>query len=331
MKKIALYGSFNSNMLNALKEKCPDGFELFHVPAGKDLSGLAQADYMVNRGGAVDAAVMDAAPNIQFIQKWGVGYDKIDVKEAGVRGIPVAICTGGNAMPVAELAVTLMLDVLRNVVPMAKRLKKGEWSREQFSSRSYLLHNKTVGLVGIGNIAKKVAAIVRGGFQCSVLYYDVFRLSPQQEQEMGVQYVDLDTLMSQSDIVSIHVPLLESTANMIDREKLERMKPTGCLINTSRGGVVNEKDLIQVLQEKRILGAGLDTFAVEPLPQTSELLQMDCVVTTPHCGGNTADNDTNMAAICMENISCYDATRNQDMRAIVNREFLTKQSVQCVS
>lgn len=322
MKKIALYGSFNSNMLHALKEKCPEGFELFQVAAGGDLTALAQADYMVNRGGAVDATVMNAAPHVKLIQKWGVGYDKIDVKEAGARGIPVAICTGGNALPVAELTVTLMLDVLRNVVPLAERLKKGEWAREQFSPRSYLLQNKTVGLVGIGNIAKKVAGIVKNGFHCQVLYYDIFRLSPEVEQELGVQYADLDTLMSQSDVVSIHVPLLDSTAGMIDRSKLERMKPTACLINTSRGGVVNEEDLIQILKEKRILGAGLDTFAVEPLPVTSELLNMDCVVTTPHCGGNTADNDINMAAICMENIGQYDATKDQQMRTIVNREFL---------
>lgn len=327
MKKIALYGSFNANMLQALKEKCPDGFEQYYVPAGHDLSELAQADYMVNRGGAVDSAVMDAASKVKLIQKWGVGYDKIDVKEAGARGIPVAICTGGNALPVAELTVTLMLDVLRNVIPLAERLKRGEWAREEFSPRSYLLNNKTVGLVGIGNIAKKVAGIVQGGFHCQVLYYDIFRLSPEQEQQLGVQYADLDTLMSQADIVSIHVPLLDSTANMIDRSKLERMKPTACLINTSRGGVVNEEDLIQVLQEKRILGAGLDTFALEPLPATSQLLNMDCVVTTPHCGGNTADNDVNMAAICMENIAQYDTAQDTQMRAIVNREFLKSAAV----
>ena len=244
------------------------------------------------------------------------------MKAAGVRGIPVAICVGGNSIPVAEVAVTLMLSVLRNVVPMAERMKQGQWAREQFSPRSYLLHGKTVGLIGIGNIAKKVAAIVRGGFDCTVLYYDIFRLTEAEEQDLGVTYVDLDTLMSQSDIVSVHVPLLDSTAGMIDREKLERMKPTACIINTSRGGVIQEDDLIQVLQEGRILGAGLDTFAHEPLPQESPLLQMDCVVTTPHCGGNTIDNDGNMAAICMQNIVQYDTSGDDCMRSIVNRSLL---------
>lgn len=321
-KKIVFYGSFSGNMLKSLNSKCPEGFETCQVPAGGDLSALASADYMVNRGGAVDSSVMDAAPRLKWIQKWGVGYDKIDIKAAGERGIPVGICVGGNSMPVAELAVTLMLDVLRNVVPLNAKMKEGEWVREQYSARSYLLHGKTVGLIGIGNIASKVASIVRSGFDAQVLYYDVFRLSEEQERSLGVVYADLDTLMAQADIVSIHVPLLESTAGMIDRSKLSLMKPTACIINTSRGGIINEADLIEVLREGKILGAGLDTYAQEPLSRDSELLKLDCVVATPHCGGNTADNDINMAAICMDCIARYDASGSREMREIVNREFL---------
>lgn len=322
MKKILLYGNFSENMQNALAAKCPEGFQVEHQPVGCDLSLLAGADYIINRGGEVNAAVIQAARNTKLIQKWGVGYDKIDVKTAGERGIPVAICVGGNAMPVAELAVTLMLDVLRSVVPMSACLKQGDWSRDRFSPRAYLLHGKTVGLVGIGNIAKKVAAIVRGGFDCQVLYYDVFRLNPEQEQELGVTCVSLDELMAQSDIVSIHVPLLDSTAGMINRKNLALMKPTACIINTSRGGVIQEEDLIEALRNNKILGAGLDTYAVEPLPAGSPLLAMEQVVTTPHCGGNTVDNDINMAAICMDNIARYDASGDRSMRAIVNREYL---------
>lgn len=321
MKKIALYGNFSPNMLECLQKKCPEGFETYHVPVG-GLEQLAQADYIVNRGGAVDGGVMDAAPSLKLIQKWGVGYDKIDVVAAGQRGIPVSICVGGNALPVAELAVTLMLDVLRSVVPMAGCLKQGDWARDRFSPHAYLLTGKTVGLVGIGNIAKKVAAIVKGGFGCEVIYYDVFPLTAEQEKELGVRYVELDELMAQANIVSIHVPLLESTAGMIDASRLALMKPTACIINTSRGGVINEPDLIEVLQNGSILGAGLDTFAVEPLSQDSPLLKLDNVVTTPHCGGNTVDNDINMAAISMECIAQYDATGDKTMRTIVNKAEL---------
>lgn len=323
MKRIALFGKFSESMLDALKTKCPEGFEVFQVGLEDDTAALADADYIVNRAGSVDAELVASLKKTKLIQKWGVGYDKIDVKAAGEKGIPVAICVGGNAMPVAELAVALMLTVLRNVVPMAERLKQGDWAREQFSPRSYLLRGKTVGLVGIGNIAKKVAAIVRGGFECPVFYYDVFRLSQEQEQELGVAYAPLDELMAQADIVSIHVPLLESTAGMIDGRRIALMKPNACIINTSRGGVINEPDLIDALIAGKILGAGLDTFAQEPLPQDSPLLKLDNVVTTPHCGGNTVDNDINMATICMDNIAHYDANQDKTMRAIVNSEFLS--------
>ena len=122
--------------------------------------------------------------------------------------------------------------------------------------------------------------------------------------------------------MSIHVPLLDSTAGMISKERLAMMKPTACIINTSRGGVVDEAALIEALEAGTILGAGLDTFAAEPLDKDSPLLKLDNVVATPHCGGNTVDNDINMAAICMEDIAQYAATGDKGMRSIVNKEEL---------
>ncbi len=321
MKKIALYGSFTPNMLQAIRAKCPEGFAPYEVEAGA-FKALADADYMINRAAEVDGSVLDAAPRLKWIQKWGVGYEKIDIRAAGARGIPVGICVGGNSLPVAELAVALMLAVLRNIVSMSARLKEGEWARNEFFSRSYLLNGKTVGLIGIGNIARKVASIVRNGFGAQVLYYDVQRLSEAQEATLGVTYTALNELLALSDIVSLHVPLLASTEGMIDGGKLALMKPTACLINTSRGGIVDEPALIQVLKEGRILGAGLDTFAQEPLPADSELLKLDCVVTTPHCGGNTVDNDIHMAGICVDCIVAHDATGSRTMPEIVNNEFL---------
>ncbi len=322
MKTIALHGNFSENMKRALSEKCPEGFTICPVNAKDDEGVLASADYIINRGGAADAEAIRKMKNTKMLQKWGVGYDKIDVQAAGERGIPVAITVGGNSEPVAELTVSLMLAVLRNIVPMAERMKKGEWSRDQFAPRSYLLNGKTVGLLGIGNIAKKVAKILKNGFDCEILYYDVFRMSEEQEKELGYRFVTVDELMAESDIVSIHVPLLDSTAGMINAEKLALMKPTAYLINTARGGVINEPDLIEALKAGKLMGAALDTYASEPLPADSELLEMDNVITTPHCGGNTVDNDINMAAICMENIARYDATGDKSMRCFVNQAFL---------
>ena len=322
MKTIALYGTFSENMVSCLRQKCPEGFEFRVITQENEAELLPGADYLINRATAVDVPVLDAAKGLKMLQKWGAGYDKIDVRAAGERGIPVAVCVGGNSMPVAELTVALMMSVLRNIQPMAERLRRGEWSRNEYAGKSYLLHGRTVGLLGIGNIAKKVAAILRGGFGCPVLYYDVFRLPEEQEVALGVRYAELDELLKRSDIVSIHVPLLESTAGMINKEKLALMKPTAFLINTARGGVVNEDDLIEALKAGTIAGAGLDTFAKEPLDPASELLTMDNVVATPHCGGNTIDNDINMAAICMENIAAYDASGDRSLRCFVNRDYL---------
>ena len=299
MKKIALYGTYSENMLACLDQKCPEGFSLFRVAADAPVAELADADYIVSRAGAVGEEAFAAAPRLRMVQKWGVGYDKIDVKAAGQRGIPVSICVGGNSMPVAELAVTLMLTVLRNVVPMDICMEAGKWERDRY-----------------------FPGILRGGFGCEIIYYDVFRLPEEAERQMGVRYVSLDELMRQSDIVSVHVPLLETTAGMIDREKLALMKPTAIIINTSRGGVINEADLIEALRSGRILGAGLDTYSHEPLDTDSPLLRMEQVVTTPHCAGNTVDNDINMAEICMDCIKTYDATGDKTMRSIVNKEFL---------
>lgn len=323
MKKIALYGTYSENMVSCLEKKCPDEFSLYHVAADAPVAELADADYIISRASTVGEEAFAAAPKLQMVQKWGVGYDKIDVKAAGKRGIPVSICVGGNSVPVAELTVTLMLTVLRNVVPMDVHLKEGKWERDRYFPRSYLLGGKTVGLVGIGNIAKKVASILHNGFGCEIIYYDVFHLPEDVEEKMGVRYVSLDELMKQSDIVSIHVPLLDSTAGMIDKDKINLMKPTAIIINTSRGGVINEDDLIEALESGKILGAGLDTYSHEPLNADSPLLRMEQVITTPHCAGNTVDNDINMAGICMDCIKSYDTTEDKTMRTIVNKEFLS--------
>lgn len=323
MKKIAYFGKYTDSMLKALAEKLPDGFESFQVPPDAPMSAMDDADYVICRAGKLPKASVEAlSSKCRMIQRWGAGYDSVDVEAAGERGIPVAVCVGGNSMPVAEMTVALMLAVYRNILPLRDGLCRGEQLREKYSPRSYLINGKTVGLLGMGNIARKVGHIVKAGFDANVIYYDVFRMTPEAEAESGFRYVSPDELAAESDILSVHVPLLDSTAGMVNAAMMAKMKRTAVIINTSRGGVVNEADLIDALRNGRILGAGLDTFTQEPLPPDSPLLQMDCVVTTPHCAGNTTDNDINMAAICMDVISEYDRTGDKTLRAFVNKDFL---------
>jgi phosphoglycerate dehydrogenase-like enzyme len=153
----------------------------------------------------------------------------------------------------------------------------------------YELEGKTVGLVGLGNIGRQVARRVKA-FDAQVIYYDVFRTDPQEERELGVQYVPLETLLATADIVSLHVPLNESTRHMIDAQALGHMKPTAIIINTCRGEVIDEQALIEALQQRRILAAGLDTQAKEPADPNNPLLRLPNVTLTPHSAGPTVDS-----------------------------------------
>ena len=184
----------------------------------------------------------------------------------------------------------LMLAVYRKLVTFHQNVTGGRW--HQGIPRTvdiYELEGKTVGLVGLGNIGRQVARRVQV-FDAAVIYYDAVRLSPQEEGELGVQYAPLDTLLATADIVSLHVPLNEGTRHMIDAQALGRMKSTAIVINTCRGEVIEERGLIEALQQGRILGAGLDTQAKEPPDPHNPLLRLPNVTLTPHSAGPTVDS-----------------------------------------
>jgi phosphoglycerate dehydrogenase-like enzyme len=306
MKKIALYGPFSSAVQVMFREQLPDGFETVEFESEDELRKLLDVDYAVSRGYPVTEELLSRAPCLRLVQKWGAGFDKIDIRAAGAKGISVAVCLGGNAGPVAELAVLLMLAIYRNLLPLASKLKEGDWARDLYAPRSYMLNGKTVGLLGFGSIGQKTGRIVKRGFDAQVQYYDLHRLPEEKEEALGFRYADLDTLLRTSDILSLHIPLFEGTRNIINSEALAKMKPSGILINTSRGGIIDEKALYKALRDGVIAGAGLDTLAEEPADASNPLLKLENVVLTPHCGGNTADNDINMVKYCINNILQYD-------------------------
>lgn len=317
MKTIALVGPFNTATRTEIEKSLPAGFELLDIPTTADYALLEAADYIIIRTVKLTGADLKRAGRLRLVQKWGAGYDNIDIESISALDIPVAVCAGINAQPVAEMTLLHMLAVLRNLTALNDSLKKNIWAKDVYSTRSYLLQGKKVGLIGLGNIGKRVAGLVRA-FGATVQYYDVCRAEEATERALDLTFLPLEVLLGSSDVVSIHVPLTEETRNLLDYQKLCLMKPTAIVVNTARGGIVDEADLARALSEKRILGAGLDAFVNEPPGAGHPLLGLENVVMTPHAGGNTADNTPGMIAHCFGNIQKVENGEAITRRDVVN-------------
>jgi D-3-phosphoglycerate dehydrogenase len=260
-----------------------------------------EAHFLVAGRAAIDAEMIGRATKLRFIQKWGSGVDNVAVDEARKRGIAVAIAAGLNAGPVAEHAVLLMLAVLRRLPLVDTSLRKGTWMAQEMCSVCMQLTGRTVGIVGFGNIGRSVALKLRG-FETRNLYYSRRRVDRVLERAFDVTYRPFDELLAESDIVTLHAPLTPETRHMIDAEAFAKMRPRATLINTARGGLVDERALYKTLKSKRIFGAGLDVFDVEPTPADNPLLALDNVVVTPHYSGSVFDNVPNVARHVLGNI-----------------------------
>ena len=321
MKTIALYGNFNNNIKKLISDLIPNQFKMIVVDNLNDSYKLKDVDYIINRSFIIDESIINSCSELKLIQKWGVGYDKIDIKSAGEKQIPVAICAGVNSQPVAEMAVLHILALYRNIFNLHLKMKENIWAKEQYASKSYMVKDKLIGIIGIGSIGKKLGQMLKG-FGANIMYYDLIRLCNEEEESLGFRYVELEELLKTSDIISLHLPLLESTKNLINKDSFMKMKPSSIIINTARGGIINEEDLIYALSNKIIAGAGLDTFEKEPLKSDSPLLELENVILTPHCGGNTADNEINMVKCCIDNITKFENGEVLPNNTIVNEKYL---------
>ena len=255
----------------------------------------AEADFLIAGRAEINAEMIEAARKLRFIQKWGIGIDRLDVEAARKRGIPVAIASGSNSNPVSEHAILLMLATLRRLPLVDSAARKGVWMSQEMRSVARQLTGRTVGIVGFGNIGRLVSLKLRG-FETRNLYFDVRQADKVSERAFNVTYRPLDALLAESDVVTLHAPLTAATRHLINAETLARMKPTAILINTGRGGLIDEKALYDALKAGTILGAGLDVFDEEPVPENHPLLGLENVVITPHSSGAVFDNVQNVAA-----------------------------------
>lgn len=290
-QQIVVLDAIGESVAAKLRALLPDGFSLSHATERTDqhlAEIIVEADYAVSGQVAVSAEVLQAATNLKLLHKWGVGVDNLDVEAARQLGIAVARTTGSNAVPVAEFTIGLMIGALRHIAHGHHRLQDGQW-RNWSNSEPLMLSGKTVGLVGFGAIGTNVAKLLRG-FGCDVVYHKPNRLTEREERDHGVRYADLADLLATSDVVSLHCPLTEQTAGLIDRAALTTMKRTAVLINVARGGVVVEPDLIWGLEQGEIHSAAMDVYEIEPLPPDSPLIGVDNLTLTPHLAAMAADN-----------------------------------------
>jgi D-3-phosphoglycerate dehydrogenase len=261
----------------------------------------------------VDAELMDAASKLQVIGRAGVGLDNVDVDAASARGIVVCFTPEQNSLSVAELTLGLMLSLARRIPQANNSAHQGKWERQNFTGVE--LFGKTLGLIGLGRIGS-LAAARASAFGMDILVHD-----PQMRPDSlpvihsRATLVSLDDLLSLSDYVSIHVPETRQTKNLLNDQRLARMKPTAFLINTSRGGVIEEAALIRALREKKIAGAALDVRATEP-PAPSELEQMDNVILLPHIAAFTDEGQRRVVECVCTDVAAV--LRGEPARSFVN-------------
>ena len=319
MEKVLVIGPFNAGMKNALNTAFADRFELEYITSRDQYNRLSDADYVILRTLNLTAEDIATMKKVKLIQRWGAGYDTVDVAAATQAKIPVAVCFGVNSVPVSEMAVALMLAAYRNVVPLTNSIQAGKWEREQYAPKSHTISGKTVGIIGIGNIGRKVAAICQA-FGAEILYYDAFRMTPEREKELDVTFVPLDEIWGKCDIISLHVPLLDSTVKMANRETFAKMKDGALFINTAREELVDFDALREALQSGKLCAAGLDAIE-ESTMQSQPFHGIDNIVLTSHLGGNTADDAVQMAQRCADQITAISEGKKLAAPHAVNAEI----------
>lgn len=296
--------TISPQMKKLLGQEAPHDIEVAfwdELEEAEKANKLAEAEALLTATYIVNDDFMGRAPKLKIVQKLGVGTDNIDSLAAARRGIAVCNVPGGNANGVAELTIGLILDLYRKISILDRDLKAGIWSMWTYRNSSYEIKDKIHGIIGFGHTGQRVAQL-SNAFGASVLYYSKTRRSPEIELEYKVSYVELDQLLKQADIVSIHLPLTPETRNLINEEKIALMKPSAILINVSRGNVVHEGALYTALAAGKLFGAGIDVWADEPLKMDNPLLTLANVIATPHVGGGTVDAAINNFRVAFQNV-----------------------------
>lgn len=305
--KVVFFTNIDAELRQVVADKALPGMDVVTAPADMDddekIDLVRDADFIMLFPGKISDRVLQAAPKCKLIQLLSAGYDEMNLPLAEDLGIAVANNGGANRVAVAEHTIMLMLATHRRMMWYANNVKAGRWKKEQDRKIDvFELEGKTLGIIGMGNIGRQVARRA-AAFDLELQYYDKYHpLTPVEEETMGIKAVPMDTLLETSDIVSTHVPLTRETYGMIGKRELELMKPTGVVINTSRGGVIDETALAEALISGTISAAGLDVMEHEPPDPNDPLLQIENLIIPPHTAGPTVESIPKRAANAFENI-----------------------------
>ena len=277
------------------------GFEIVRNETGGILTARALSEKLSDCAGVVlgvdplTRGVLDSAPQLRAVAKYGVGVDNIDMAACEERGIKVSRTVGANSQAVADYAFALILAAARKLPLIDKLCRKGDWSKNTTAD----VYGKTLGLIGLGAVGKAVAKRAKG-FDMKVLGYDVFWDEPGAA-EIGIEKADLERIYREADFISVHVPLTPETKGMIAAAQISVMKPSAILVNTARGGVIDEDALLEALRNNRIYGAGIDAFSEEP-PQNPAWFALDNVVMGSHCAASTYGATERMGRMAAANL-----------------------------
>ena len=284
----------SAEILDIARAMTPPGYELVVADVGtpKFYDVAPEVEYFLGLSRGIGGEFFRSTPKLKLVQLLSAGYDRVDIEAARKAKVPVSNNGGANAIAVAEHTLMLILAVLKRVVRFHNDVVAGKWRVGGFDDqRVYELSRRTLGIVGLGNIGKKVARRA-AAFGMRILYYDIVRLAEDAEDALGVRFVLLPELLRTSDVVSLHVPLDDSTRHMLGAAEFAQMKPGAILINTCRGPVVDEAALYAALKSGQVAAAGLDVLVDEPPAKDHPLFSLPNVTLTPHSAGPTWENWT---------------------------------------
>ena len=279
---------------------------------------LLRYNAIISAGEEFPKETFEFLPDLQLVSRFGVGTNEIDKETASKLGIAVCNAAGSFSACVAECALALMLNLVRDFLNCEHDFRKGDWSRFFEGRNARQLSGKTVGLIGFGDISQALAKML-GGFNCKLLAYDI-KQNHDAAQKLGVTFCSMDELLQKSDIISLHLPLNKYTQEMVNREFLDKIKPNAILINTSRGKLINEQDVADYLKSGRLAAYGADVFSKEPPAEDNPILSAPNTMLLPHSGSNGIESVEYAGRYAAQNT--IDFFSGKEVKTILNKDYI---------